>query len=177
MDTSTSPPWHVAKLTFYAQSAPLTLCGHGNMGGVKSAWASTKKSAVYAFASVVPMCMHSFHAILSNEERYVSHQLFRARPICGMPSNRLLYWRIEYAIRCSWPLYDIDMTIYTQCVLRLRSVESFCRRWGWDECNLIGMVMGIMVMKSTFFVLADGWLWLVHMNLQQHNIYNFLSWF
>ena len=50
---------------------------------------------------VIYLALCRFHAILSNEERYVSHQLFRARPICGMPSDRLLYWRIEYAIRCS----------------------------------------------------------------------------
>jgi len=50
------------------------------MGGVKSAWASTKKSAVLEFASVVPMCMHFFHAIVSDVVRYVCHQHIRALP-------------------------------------------------------------------------------------------------
>ena len=100
IDTSTSPPSHVAKSTFDAQSAPPTLCGHGNMGGVKSAWASTKKSVVYAFAaSAVPMCMHSFHANVSDAAvQYVCHNS-RARPIRRIPSDHLFYWR--YAAHCS----------------------------------------------------------------------------
>jgi len=67
-------------LTFDALSAPPILCGHGNMGGDKSAWASTKKSAVYKFSPVVLMCMYFFHAIVYDAVRYVCQQHIRALP-------------------------------------------------------------------------------------------------
>ena len=89
------------------------------------------------------MCMHFFHAIVYDAVRYVCHQHIRALPNTNMShalwSPTLLgdwVYRLLLMI-----LHDIDVTICTQCVLRLRSVVSLYRHWIWDECKSMGMVM------------------------------------